>query len=66
MMPQELLDYSALAQRYSDWAREQINLAEKADSRKYKTGHILLAERYLLLAQEELIAAQGSVVESLR
>jgi hypothetical protein len=58
-MPQELLDYSALAHRYSDWAREQINLAEKADSPKYKTGHILLAERYLLLAQQELVAAQA-------
>jgi hypothetical protein len=59
MTTQALLDYSALAQRYSDWAVEQISLAEKAGAQNYKAGHILLAERYLRLAEQELIAAQS-------
>jgi hypothetical protein len=58
-MTLETSDCSTLADRYLGWAREQINLAAKASSEKYKKGHMLLAERYLLLAARELIATEG-------
>ena len=63
-MTEELLDDSSLAQRYFGWAREQIGLAEKACDQRYRTGHILLAERYLVLAESELLAAQREAPET--
>ena len=63
-MTQELLDYSSLAQRYFGWAREQISLAQCALDQRYKIGHMLLAERYLVLAESELRAAQHEASQS--
>jgi hypothetical protein len=57
----ELLDYSALAQRYFGWAQEQIRLAETASDHITKIGHTVLAERYLVLAEQELLAAEHEV-----
>jgi hypothetical protein len=57
--PDTTLDFSALAHRYSDWAREQIALVEGAIDHKDMREHAMLAERYLWLAEQELIAAES-------
>ena len=58
------LDYTALAHRYSDWARDQIAWAEMATNQKDKREHVALAERYLQLAAEELLAATRAKQQS--
>jgi hypothetical protein len=55
--PDITLDYSALAHRYSDWAREQVAFVDKATNHKDRREHVALAQRYLCLAEEELLAS---------
>jgi len=49
--------HRARAQRYLEWARRQIGLAERALLYETKREHLLLAERYMRLADAELAAA---------
>ena len=49
--------YRARAQCYLEWARRQIGLAERALLYETKREHLLLAERYMRLADAELAAA---------
>jgi hypothetical protein len=46
-----------MARRYSDWARQQADLADRAFNPKVRHDHLALADYYLRLAKEELAAA---------
>jgi len=56
-----LPDRSELAQRYIDWARKQIDLAERTIGERARAQHVALAERYLRLAEKELVAVKRRV-----
>src|SRR5262245_39141336 len=54
-------DRRARAQRYIDWARKQIDLAEQTIGDRARAQHVALAERYLRLAEKELVAIKRRV-----
>ena len=46
-----------MAQRYSDWAREQVDRAGRTLNPKARNDRLALAEYYSQLAEQELAAA---------
>jgi hypothetical protein len=47
------------AQRYSDWAQQQVDRADRTLNPKAQLDRLALAEYYLGLAEKELAAAKG-------
>jgi hypothetical protein len=47
-----------MAQRYSDWAREQVDRAGRTLNPKARNDRLALAEYYSRLAEQELAAAK--------
>ena len=47
-----------MAQRYSDWAREQVDRAGRTLNPKARNDRLALAEYYSQLAEQELAAAK--------
>jgi hypothetical protein len=47
-----------MAQRYSDWARQQVDRANRTLNPKARNDRLALAEYYLQLAELELAAAK--------
>jgi hypothetical protein len=50
--------HAIMAQRYSDWAREQVNRAGRTLNPKARNDRLALAEYYSQLAEQELAAAK--------
>ena len=50
--------HAIMAQRYFDWAREQIDRAGRTLNPKARNDRLALAEYYSLLAEQELAAAK--------
>jgi len=48
-----------MARRYSDWARQQADLADRSLNPKVRQDHLALADFYLQLANEEVAAANS-------
>jgi hypothetical protein len=51
-------DHATMAQCYSDWAREQVDRANRTLNPKARNDRLALAEYYLQLAELELAAAK--------
>jgi hypothetical protein len=51
--------HAVMAQRYSDWAREQVDRADRTLNPKARNDRLALAEYYSQLAELELAAAKG-------
>jgi hypothetical protein len=51
-------DHAARAQCCIDWARRQIDLAQRAASTHVRAEHIALADHYLRQAERELVAGE--------
>src|SRR6516162_9283578 len=49
--------HAIMAQRYSDWAREQVDRAGRTRNPKARNDRLALAEYYSQLAEQELAAA---------
>jgi hypothetical protein len=49
-----------MAQRYFDWAREQVDRANRTLNPKARNDRLALAEYYSQLAEQELVAAKRS------
>ncbi len=47
-----------MAQRYSEWAQQQIERAERRPNRKARNDRLALAEYYWRLAEQEMAAAE--------
>lgn len=47
-----------MAQRYSEWARQQVDRANRTLNPKARTDRLALAEYYLQLMEAELAAAK--------
>ena len=52
--------HAIMAQRYSDWAREQVDRAGRTLNPKARNDRLALAEYYSQLAEQELVAAKRS------
>jgi hypothetical protein len=50
--------HAIMAQRYSDWAREQVDRAGRSLNPKARNDRLALAEYYSQLAEQELAAAK--------
>jgi hypothetical protein len=50
--------HAIMAQRYSDWAREQVDRANRTLNPKARNDRLALAEYYSQLAEQELAAAK--------
>jgi hypothetical protein len=50
--------HAIMAQRYSDWAREQVDRAKLTLNPKARNDRLALAEYYAQLAERELAAAE--------
>jgi hypothetical protein len=50
--------YATMAQRYADWAREQVDRAGRTLNAKARNDRVALAEYYSQLAEQELAAAK--------
>ena len=50
--------HAIMAQRYSDWAREQVDRAGRTLNSKARNDRLALAEYYSQLAEQELAAAK--------
>jgi len=50
--------HAIMAQRYSDWAREQVDRAGRTLNPKARNDRLALAEYYSQLAEQELAAAK--------
>jgi hypothetical protein len=51
-------NHATMAQRYSDWARQQVDRANRTLNPKARNDRLALAEYYLQLAEQELVAAK--------
>jgi hypothetical protein len=51
-------DHVIMAQRYSDWAREQVDRAGRTLNPKARNDRLALAEYYSQSAEQELAAAK--------
>jgi hypothetical protein len=52
-------NHAIMAQRYSEWARQQIERAKGTLNPKARSDRLALAEYYSRLAERELVAANG-------
>jgi hypothetical protein len=52
-------NHAIMAQRYSEWAREQIDRAKQTLNPKARSDRLALAEYYSRLAERERLAANG-------
>ena len=52
--------HAIMAQRYSNWAREQVDRADRRLNPKARNDRLALAEYYSQLAEQELVAARCS------
>jgi hypothetical protein len=50
--------HAIMAQRYSDWAQQQIDRSNRTLNPKARNDRLALAEYYLQLAEQELVAAK--------
>jgi|EndMetStandDraft_8_1072994.scaffolds.fasta_scaffold1738792_1 hypothetical protein len=48
--------HATMAQRYSEWARQQVDRANRTLNAKARNDRLALAEYYLQLAERELAA----------
>jgi hypothetical protein len=52
------VDHAAIAQRYSYWAWQQIELAGQSPNPKVRHDRLALSEYYFMLAKAELTAVE--------
>jgi hypothetical protein len=52
------VDHAAMAQRYSEWAQQQIERAKWTYNAKARSDRLALAEYYSQLAEREWVAAK--------
>ena len=50
-------NHAIMAQRYSEWARQQIERAKRTLNPKARSDRLALAEYYSRLVERELVAA---------
>jgi hypothetical protein len=50
-------NHAIMAQRYSEWARQQIERAKRTRNPEARSDRLALAEYYSRLAERELVAA---------
>jgi hypothetical protein len=53
--------HANMAQRYSEWARQQLERARRTLNPKARSDRLALAEYYSRLAERELVAADPLV-----